>query len=165
VRSRDNAGSPGFAFAARLSKRYGTPSGALAVVVAVAVPVAAGWAVAFSASAFDVFVGTATIATLVILVAYLMLTIGTIKFLFFSGPARVPLWEIAIPVAAVAVLGYVFFRNVWPIPASDQPAFSYAVATVAWLLIAAIFVYAMPGLARRVGGRLADDEGLAAART
>lgn len=163
--SRDNAPSPGFAFTARVSMRYGTPSGALAVVVVVAALVTVVWAVAFSASAFDVFVGTATIATLVVLVAYVMLTLGAIKFLFFSGRARVPWWEIVIPVGAVAVLGYVVFRNVWPIPASDQPAFWYSVATVAWLLIAVLFAYAMPGLARRVGERLAADEGLAAARS
>ena len=83
-----------------------------------------------------------------------MLTIGAIKFLFFSGPRRVPMWEIIIPVAAVVVLGYVVFRNVWPIPPSDQPAFWYSVATIVWLLIALVFVYAMPGLARP-GGRAA----------
>jgi amino acid transporter len=162
--SRDNPESRGFSFTARISKRHGTPSAALGVVVAVAVLVTLGWALAFGASAFDVFVGTATIATLVILVAYVMLTIGAIKFLFLSGRARVATWEIVIPVAAIAVLGYVIFRNVWPIPASDQPALWYSVATVAWLLIAVIFVYAMPRLARRVGERLDEDEGLAAAR-
>jgi amino acid transporter len=163
--SRDNTESRGFAFTARVSERYGTPSGALTVVTVVAAIIAVVWALAFSASAFDIFVGTGTIGTLIILVAYLMLTVGAIKFLFFSGRARVPMWEIVIPAAAVIVLGYVVFRNVWPIPPSDQPAFWYSAATVVWLLIALVFVYAMPGLAGRVGDRLRGDEGLAAAKS
>jgi amino acid transporter len=163
--SRDNTTSRGFAFTAGISGRYGTPSGALAVVVGVDALITLGWAVAFGASAFDIFAGTATIATLIILVAYLMLTVGAIKFLFLSGRARVRAWEIVIPVAAIAVLGYVVFRNVWPILASDQPAFWYAVATAGWLLFALVVVYAWPGLAQRVGERLAADEGLAAARS
>ena len=163
--SRDNPEHRGFAFTAGISRRHGTPSGALAVVVAVAVLVTLGWAAAFGASAFDIFVGTATIATLIIIVAYLMLTIGALKFLFLSGRPRARAWEIVIPVAAIAVLGYVLFRNVWPIPAGDQPAFWYAVATAAWLLGSMALVLARPGLARRVGERLAADEGLAAARS
>jgi amino acid transporter len=163
--SRDNPGSRGLAFTAGISRRYGTPSGALAVVAAVAALITAAWALAFGASAFDVAVGTATIATLIVLVVYLMLTIGALKFLFLSGRARVPAWEIVIPVAAIAVLGYVLFRNVWPIPASDHPAFWYAAAAAVCLLIAVVIVYAVPGLSRRVGERLAADEGLAAARS
>ena len=163
--SRDNDQARGFAYTATVSSRYGTPSGALAVVTAAAAIIALVWAVAFNASAFDIFAGTGTIGTLIILVAYLMLTIGAIKFLFFSGRARVAMWEIVIPLAAVAVLGYVLFRNVWPIPPSDQPAFWYSIATIVWLLIAFLFVAAMPGLAERVGRRLGADEGLSAARS
>ena len=165
ARRRDNTVSRGFAFTARVSERYGTPSGALTVITVVAAIIALVWAVAFSASAFDIFVGTGTIGTLIILGAYLMLTVGAIKFLFFSGRARVPMWEIVIPVAAVIVLGYVVFRNVWPVPPSDQPAFWYSAATIVWLLIALVFVYAVPGLAGRVGDRLRSDEGLAAAKS
>lgn len=163
--SRDNSASRGFSYTAKVSERYGTPAGALVVVTVVAALTVAIWALAFNASAFDVFVGSGTIGTLIILVAYLMLTVGAIKFLFFSGRSRVAQWEIIVPIAAILVLGYTIFRNVWPIPGSDQPAFWYSVATIVWLVISALFVWAMPGLARRVGERLESDEGLMAARS
>lgn len=68
----------GLAFIAGISERHGTASGALAGVTAVAALITVGSAVAFGASAFDVFVGTATTAAPIILVAYLMLTLGAL---------------------------------------------------------------------------------------
>ena len=163
--SRDNAETRGLGYTARVSERYGTPSGALTVITVVAAVMTLVWALAFNASAFDIFVGSGTIGTLIILVAYLMLTVGAIKFLFFSGRSLVARWEMIIPLAAIVVLGYTIFRNVWPIPASDQPAFWYSVATVVWLVFAAVIVWALPGMAGRVGDRLRADEGLSAARS
>ncbi|MHB8459479.1 MAG: APC family permease [Candidatus Limnocylindrales bacterium] len=162
--SRDNTQMRGFAYTAKVSERYGTPSGALTVVTVVSAIVIVVWAIAFNAAAFDVFLGAGTIGTLIILVAYLMLTIGAIRFLFFSGRSVVARWEVIIPIAAIVVLGYTIFRNVWPLPDSSSPAFWYVVVTAAWLIVSIVFVYALPGLARRVGERLEQDEGLLAAK-
>ncbi len=162
--SRDNAESPLFSLGARVSERYGTPSGALAIVTVIAALGSLLWAVLFNAAAFDIFVGSGTIGTLILLVAYLLATLGAIKFLFFSGRPRVAQWEIVIPILAVIVLAYVLFRNVWPLPDGGTPAMGYIIATIVWLLLGLALVFGMPGLATRVGTRLSEDEGLAAAR-
>ncbi len=158
--SRDNSDTVGFKYTARVSQRYGTPSGALAVVTIVAAIIIVAWAVAFQAVAFDVFVGAGVIGTLILLVAYAFATLGAIRFLFFSGKARVARWEIVIPVLALIVLGYTLFRNVWPYPEAGTAGFIYPIATVVWLLIGAVLVLVMPNLVHRVDERLRQDEGL-----
>ncbi len=163
--SRDNAGSAIFNLGARVSERYGTPSGALTIVAVAAAVGTILWAVIFNAAAFDIFVGSGTIGTLILLVAYLLATLGAIKFLFFSGRSRVAQWEIIIPALGVLVLAYVLFRNVWPLPDGSSPAMGYILITLVWLALGLLLVFAMPGLATRVGTRLSEDEGLAAARS
>ncbi len=163
--SRDNHELPGFGLTARVSQRYGTPSGALTVVTIAAALIVVIWALAFSAKAFDVFVGAGTIGTLIILVAYVFATIGAMKLLFFSGPSRVARWEIVIPVLGILVLGYTLLRNVVPYPDSTTPAFYYPIVTVVWFALGGLLVFGLPGLARRVGERLEQDEGLSAAKS
>ena len=80
------------------------------VVIAVA-------ALAFGAKPFDVFVWSGVIGTLILLFVYILATIGAMKLLFFSGPAKVAAWQIVIPIGALLVLGYTIYRNVWPYPA------------------------------------------------
>lgn len=163
--SRDNASTPGFGFASRISGRYGTPSGALAIVTIAAAVIIVAWSLAFNARAFDVFLGSGVIGTLILLVAYLFATVGAIKFLFLSGVAKVARWEIVIPILGILVLLYTLYANVWPYPASGTPNFYYPIVTVVWLVIGLGLVFLMPGLAGRVGERFEQDEGLAAARS
>ena len=160
--SRDNAQVPGFRLTAHVSPRFGTPLGALVAVTLAAAVIIAVWALAFGAKAFDVFVGSGVIGTLILLVAYFFATVGAIKFLFFSGKARVARWEIVIPVAALIVLAVTLYYNLSFDPTST--AFYYEIVTVAWLVIGLALVFGMPGIARRVGSRLEQDEGLLAAR-
>jgi amino acid transporter len=157
---RDNQELPGLTYASKVSTRYGTPSGALAIVTAAAAIVIVVWAAAFNAKAFDIFAGSGVIGTLILLVAYAFATVGAIKFLFFSGKARVSQWEIVIPILALLVLGYTLFRNVWPYPDSSSAGFYYPIVTVIWLAIGGLLVVGLPGMARRVGESLERDEGL-----
>jgi hypothetical protein len=53
---------------------------------------------------------------LILLVVYIMATIGMTRLVFFSGQTAVRRWEIVIPVLGIIVLGYTLFRNVWPLP-------------------------------------------------
>ncbi len=163
--SRDNTELPGFGFAASVSKRWGTPHGALAVVTVVAAVIVLVWYFVLGAHAFDIFAGSGVIGTLILLVAYLFATVGAIKLLFFSGRPMVPMWEIIIPILGVLVLIYTLFRNVWPVPDAGTPAFYYPIVTVVWLAAGGIAILVMPGVARRVGERLEADEGLAAVRS
>lgn len=158
--SRDNTGTPGLGFTARVSSRYGTPYGALAVVTVAAAVIIVGWALAFQANAFDVFLGAGVIGTLILLFAYVFATVGAIKFLFLSGVRRVAAWEIVIPILGILVLAYTLYANVWPYPASGTPSFYYPIVTVVWLALGVGLVFLMPGLARRVGERFEQDEGL-----
>ncbi len=163
--SRDNQHIPAFRATAHVSPRYGTPLGALVAVTVAAAVIIVVWAIAFGAHAFDVFVGSGVIGTLILLVAYFFATVGAIKFLFFSGRARVAQWEIVIPVAALIVLALTVYANIWPYPAAGTPAFYYPIVTVAWLVVGLALVFGMPSIAERVGERLEQDEGLVAART
>ena len=160
---RDNAHLPVLSTASRVSTRYGTPSGALALVTVLAAVVIVGWALTFNAVAFDIFVGSGVIGTLILLVAYAFATVGAIKFLFLSGKARVPMYEIVVPIAALLVLALTLWLNLSF--DTTSVAFGYEIVVITWLVLGALLVLGMPGLARRVGERLEADEGLAAARS
>jgi hypothetical protein len=67
----------------------------------------------------------------------------------------VPRWQIAIPLAAVVVLGYTLYRNVIPYP-SEGPAQWFPVVAGGWLVLALLTVLLAPGRARQVGEKLAD---------
>ena len=69
------------------------------------------------------------------------------------------MWQLVIPLAALALLGYTLYRNVIPYPASG-PGRWLPVVAGCWLLAAVIAVLAAPGAARRLGGRLTAAEGL-----
>jgi amino acid transporter len=160
---RDNEKTPILGLAAKVSARYGTPSGALAMVTVLAAVIIVVWAVAFGAGAFDVFLGSGVIGTLILLVAYAFATVGAIKFLFFSGKARVPMYEIVIPIAALGVLALTLWLNLTF--DTSQAGFRYEIVVIAWLVIGLAIVFGMPGMARRVGERLEVDEGLVAAKS
>ena len=91
---------------------------ATACVVLVAVIRGLGWAV-LHAAPFDVFTISATAGTLILLVAYVLATLGAVKLLFFSGDVAVSRWEVAIPVLGLALLGYTLYRNVIPWPSGS----------------------------------------------
>ena len=101
---------------ARVSRRWQTPVPAIIAIVAGATVVYLVYAGAFGQSALDIFDTSGTIGTLILLVVYLLTTVGAIRLLFFSGPAKVRRWEIVIPIAGAIVLGYTLYRNVWPYP-------------------------------------------------
>jgi amino acid transporter len=136
-----------------------TPTAAAAAVVLAMYVIIAGWALILHAKPFDEFLYSGTIGTRILLVAYVLATIGAIRLVFFSGDDRVARWELVIPGLALIVLGYTIFRNVWPYP-TGASAWWPAVCAV-WLLLAvAPLVLIRPGLARRAGERLTADEGL-----
>jgi amino acid transporter len=142
-----------------VGERRGTPHVAAVAVVIGAFVIIAVDALVFGAEAFDVFLWSGTIGTLILLVAYALATIGAMRLLFFSGQRRVPAWEIVIPILALIVLVYTLYRNVVPYPA-DAAAW-FPVVCGGWLLLAVIYVLARPSVARRAGQRLTTDEGLA----
>jgi hypothetical protein len=108
---------------------------------------------------FDVFVWSGVIGTLILLVAYVMGTLGAVRLLWFRGTHRVPIWQIIVPVAALIVLVATLYYNVDP-DAVKATRWNYYTAGI-WVLAGAVLVLVLPGLATRVGRGLAQHEGLA----
>jgi amino acid transporter len=129
---------------------------ATACVILVAVIQGLGWAV-LHAAPFDVFTISATAGTLILLVAYMLATLGAVKLLFFSGEVAVSKWEVAIPVLGLALLGYTLYRNVIPWPSGSALWGPGLAITV--LVLVVIVVLARPSAARDAGAKLLQQQG------
>jgi amino acid transporter len=138
------------------SDRTGSPANALVVVMVIAI-------VAFVAqriggvSAVNAFFYPGTIGVLCMLVTYIVVNVGALRFLFLGRRVRV--YEAIVPGIALAILVYVIYANVYPVPDFPFNIFPYVVA--AWLVLGLGIVLLVPGLARRIGANLAEREGLA----
>jgi amino acid transporter len=93
------------------------------------------------------------IGTVLILVAYVMATIGAIYFLFFKGKAKAPMWQLAIPVLGGAFVCYTIYRNVFVGQVGTYGRLPYVEA--AYLIVGLVVVSVAPGLAGRVRAGLA----------
>ncbi|MGH3378527.1 MAG: APC family permease [Actinoallomurus sp.] len=153
--SRDTSGGRG---PGRVS-RAGTPAVAAVVVVTGMALIIALCVAFFSAKAEDTFIWSGTIGTLILLVAYVLTTIGAIRLVFVQRRMPVPMWQVVIPIAALLILGYTLYRNVIPYPSSGPPRW-FPVVAGAWLVVAVIAVLAAPGVSRRLGRALAENEGI-----
>jgi amino acid transporter len=97
------------------------------------------------------------IGVLSMMVTYIVVNVGALRFLFLSR--RVRAREAIVPVVALAILVYVIYANIYPVPDFPLNIFPYVVA--AWLVLGLGIVLLVPGLARRIGANLAEREGLA----
>ena len=112
-----------------------------------------------SAVAFNAFLWSGTIGTLILLVVYVLATVGMSRLVFVQRKLPgVPMWQAAIPVAAIIVLGYTLYRNVYPYPTGDGHWFP--IVGGIWLAVAIIGVVVAPRTARRLGEKLAAREGI-----
>jgi amino acid transporter len=152
--SRDTAGPRGVG----AGSRWGTPANATMLIVAMSAVIVIIYATAFHATAFDSFLWSGTIGTLILLVAYVLASIGCIMLVFVRRKLTVPMWQIVIPIAGLIVLGYTLYRNVIPYPTGDGRWFP--ITSGAWLLAAIIAVIVAPGTARKLGAALAAREGI-----
>jgi amino acid transporter len=160
--SRDTFGIRG----AGSVSRWGTPAWATGVVTVLAVVIYVVYIATStvpSALAMNAFLWSGTIGTLILLVAYLLATVGMTLLVFVRRKMpSVPMWQVVIPVAAVVVLGYTLYRNVYPYPTGDGRWFP-AVAG-AWLLAAVVGVLVAPRTARKLGEALTAGDGITAER-
>jgi amino acid transporter len=133
-----------------------TPALAAVVVSGTVFVMAVICAVLFNAKPFDTFFWSGAIGTLILLVAYLLATIGCIKLIWVDKKMpQVPTWEIVIPIAAVIVIGYTLYRNVFPYPDAN-PAQWFPVVAFGWVLLVAIVAFVVPGFAQRLAGGLRE---------
>jgi amino acid transporter len=142
-------------FLTHISPRSGAPTGPLTFVMVLALAtVLILWKLGLTPTNLFFYLGT--IATLSLLVAYILVNVGAIKYLFIDA-RRVSRWEIFMPVLGIAFLAYTLYRQVLPVPPSPYNYFPYVV--LAYLVIGAGLVIAVPGMAARVGTGLARSEG------
>jgi len=137
--------------------RNGTPAAAAVVITAVITMIAVVCAVFFSAKPFDTFLWSGTIGTLILLVAYVLATVGCIKLLFIDKRMPVPQWQVVIPLLALVMLGYTLYRNVFPYP-TEGPAQWFPVVAFGWLLLVTIGTLVFPGATRRLAAGMAEAE-------
>ena len=147
--SRDGLGTPALGI---VNARTGTPVRALSVVTAVAAIMILAYRVLFTTSLFNVFLWSGVIGTLILLVAYILATLGAMRLLWFCGPAKSPVWQAIIPVLALIVLLATIYYNV-DFDAARAFRWTYYTAGI-WVLLGVVLVVALPGLSRRVGERL-----------
>jgi amino acid transporter len=150
--SRDGFGSRRLGQA---SRRTGAPAGALAVVMAIGLSVVVVQRI-IGTSAANAFFYPGTIGVLSLLVAYIVTNVGAIRFLFVAT-RRLPLWQVVIPVVAIAFLGYTIYKN---IEGTSFPYNRFPFVVGAWLVVGFAITVAFPGLARSIGASLAQREGL-----
>ena len=86
--------------------------------------------------------------------------LGCTMLVFVRRKLPVPMWQVAVPIAALIVLGYTLYRNVIPYPTGAGAWFP--VVSGAWLAAAIVAVIVAPGTARKLGAALAAREGIAA---
>jgi len=154
--SRDGLGP---SYLKSVSDKHGVPSRAVgAVSIGIYVLIAVTW-FGLHGTPSDLFLVSGTTGTLILLVAYVLATIGAIRLLFFSGEHRVRTWEIVIPILGLIVLGYTLVRNIYPFPQGS--AWWGPGLAIAWLVVNLIVVLARPRAARRAGELLTRSEGLA----
>jgi amino acid transporter len=139
--SRDTGMAP------RLSRlsRNGAPSAAITVAVVLAFIVILGESLT-GAAVLDATFWALTIGTIALLVAYVLATVGAIRFLFFRTAVRTPKWQIVIPVLALVLVLYTIYKNVVGV---DAPYSYFPYLVAAWLVIG-LLLSLRRGVAERV---------------
>ena len=139
------------------SPRTGSPALALACVMTIAVLGMVGmWA--YNLGSVNAFFYPGTMGVLSLIVAYIVTNAGALRL--FAVDRREAGWELIIPVLAILILIYAFYRNVSgvPYPYNDFP---WVVAV--WLAVGLAIVLTVPGLARRIGTSMSQLEQVEAA--
>jgi amino acid transporter len=151
---------------ARLSTSDDSPVVALAWTMAAALVVGIFYRiVAGSDGANDpyfLYFYAATAGTIALLVAYAMVTLGAVRFLFFSGARRVAAWEIILPLGALAVVGYVIYRQMDPNGQGPSSLWNTSIGLII-PAIGVLLALLLPSLASNFGRHLSEDEGIGVA--
>ncbi|MBV9230807.1 MAG: APC family permease [Chloroflexi bacterium] len=137
------------------SGRTGSPVIAVAVVMIISLLIVLGWSRAPGINGAALFGFLGTIGVFLILVAYILTNVGAIRFFMAR---RLWTWQWIVPVAAILVLGYTLYSNLYPVPAPPNNLLPYV--ALVWLLIGLIIVLVSPALVRRIGEHFRDSADL-----
>lgn len=148
--SRDGFGP---AALARTSPTTGAPTTSTVTVIALTVLLTVFLAT-IGGGPIEVYYWYATIATLCMVVAYGMASIGVVRHAFREDAPIRP-WEVVFPVLGLVFLGYVFFVQV---AGQSAPYTYFPWMAGAWCLIGLLVILAAPKLAERIGARLTAED-------
>ena len=153
---------------ARLSPRWATPVAAVLVVVAAEIVIEVVLAGVLGAAPLSLFAWSGFVSTLLLLVAYGLVTVGAGVFLTSRARAAngqdkalTRAADVVVPLAGLGLLSYTIYRNLIPYPTG--PDAWLPVISAVWLGLAVGYVVLSPGASRRLGERMVLDEGLEAA--
>lgn len=134
-----------------VNEKFGSPHVAVATLIAIGAVVMVILQL-LGVSAVNGFGYLGTIGVLALLVVYIASQFAAIRF--FS---RTHIWKAAqflIPVAAIVILGYTLYSNVYPVPPAPFQYFPYIV--LAWIVIGVVIVLAVPGLSAKIGASFTE---------
>ena len=120
----------------RVSKA-GAPNVALTTVAVIALAVIIVERLT-DAAVLDATFWALTIGTIALLIAYVLATIGAIRFLFFGKVGSTPKWQIVVPILALVLVVYTIYKNAVGLEA-PYSWFPYIVA--AWMLVGIVISY------------------------
>jgi len=132
--------------------KHGAPGAALVVALIIFAAALIGQQLAGSTVINATFYAL-QVGTVLILVAYVMATVGAIYFLFFKGEAKAPRWQVVIPLLGGAFVCYTIYRNVFVGQVGTFARLPYI--EVVYLVVGLVVVSVTPGLAGRVRAGLA----------
>ena len=136
----------------RSNAKTGAPANAASVIMLLSVGTVAVLRLN-GTSAVNAFFYLGTIGVLLILVAYVVTNVAGIKFLFFGR--QIVLYQVLVPLLAIATLAYTIYKQVYPVPAHPYNLFPYVAG--GWCLIGLATIVLVPGLAARIGKRLTEE--------
>jgi amino acid transporter len=138
---------------ARTSPKTGAPTVATVAVLGVTVLLVVLLA-AIGGGPVEVYYWYATIATLCMVVAYGMASVGAIRHTFRpDSPIR--RWEVVLPALGIVYLVYVYVVQV---AGQEAPYTYFPWMAAAWCLAGLVVILAAPSLADRIGARLTKED-------
>jgi amino acid transporter len=154
------------AWFSRTHPRFQTPVNAVLFVAVIATAVAALVGFEFASAntggpAFTVYYLFATIGTLCVILVYIGLCLGGIRFFYKSGRRFNPLIHGLIPLIGAVIFGAAMYGSVWPVPVSPLDTAAYI--TGAWFVLGGGALWWLrtqrPGSIERVGSILGEEGG------
>ncbi|MCG7448221.1 APC family permease [Corynebacterium aurimucosum] len=105
-------------------------------------------------SSVEIYYWYATIATLCMVVAYAMASVGAIRFIL-KKESSIPRWETIFPLLALGYLVYVYFIQV---VGQEAPYSHFPWISGIWCLLGLIIVLTNPSLANQIGQKLTKED-------
>lgn len=131
----------------------GAPSAATYLVIGLSITLMLFLAI-IGGGPVEVYYWFATIATLCMVVAYGMASVGVIRHTFRPG-SPIRKWEAIVPALGLGFLAYVYLVQV---EGQEAPYTYFPWIAGAWCLLGLLVIVAAPRLAERIGGRIAQED-------